>query len=156
MRILIINNKNNFISQMSAAWLQSFDKNIVAIATSEETDITLDHIAAEVMEEVNISISNENIEHYSTCLFANWDFILVINYCMELKNPLFIGNIYKWENLELTIPDTINMENESIHDYYTNVSDILKYQLLKFYLTNISGKEMLGSDSCGAECDLSL
>ena len=156
MRILIINNKNNFISQMSAAWLQSFDKNIVAIATSEETDITLDHIAAEVMEEVNISISNENIEHYSTCLFANWDFILVINYCMELKNPLFIGNIYKWENLELTIPDTINMENESIHDYYTNVRDILKYQLLKFYLTNISGKEMLGSDSCGAECDLSL
>ena len=156
MRILIINNKNNFISQMSAAWLQSFDKNIVAIATSEETDITLDHIAAEVMEEVNISISNENIEHYSTCLFANWDFILVINYCMELKNPLFIGNIYKWENLELTIPDTINMENESIHDYYTNVRDILKYQLLKFYLTNISGKEMLGSDSCGAEFDLSL
>ena len=156
MRILIINNKNNFISQMSAAWLQSFDKNIVAIATSEETDITLDHIAAEVMEEVNISISNENIEHYSTCLFANWDFILVINYCMELKNPLFIGNIYKWENLELTIPDTINMENESIHDYYTNVRDILKYQLLKFYLTNISGKEMLGSDSCGAGCDLSL
>ena len=108
------------------------------------------------MEEVNISISKENIEHYSTCLFANWDFNLVINYCMELKNPLFIGNIYKWENLELTIPDTINMENESIHDYYTHVRDILKYQLLKFYLTNISGKEMLGSDSCGAECDLSL
>ena len=156
MRILIINNKNNFISQMSAAWLQSFDKNIVAIATSEETDITLDHIAAEVMDEVNISLSNENIEHYSTCLFANWDYILVINYCMELNNPLFIGNIYKWENLELTIPDTVNMKNESIQDYYMNVRDILKYQLLKFYLTNINGKEMLGSDSCGVECDLPL
>lgn len=154
MRILLINNKDNFISQMAAAWLQSFDNDIISIATCIDTNITLDPIAVDAMKEVNITLSDVNIEQYNTCLFANWDYILVINYCIDLNNPLFVGNVFKWENLELTIPDTLNMVDDSIQDYYKSIRDTIKYQLLKFYLTTINNKEILGSDSCGVQCDL--
>lgn len=153
-RTLVINKENNEVNQIAAAWLQSFNKDLLVIAAGEGENSTIDAEVVKVMNDVKIQWSSNNIQKMEDCIKLNWDYIIIINHSITPRDIRFTGNVLHWINMQLneiiSNPDDSSLSN----DYYINLRDSLRYQVFQTYLTSIGGKEMIGSDSCGVECDL--
>lgn len=154
MRILLVNQKNDFKNQIAIAWLQSFNKEMTAVATGLRGETKIDAMAVKVMKAVGINLSSDHLCAYEACLNQNWDYIIIINRCIEVNDKSFSGNVLHWTELALNECIPTNAADGSIENHYIEVREKLRYPLLRFYLTTINQKEMLGSDSCGIECDL--
>ena len=50
--------------------------------------------------------------------------------------------------------DALHAKSVTTETAYQVLRDQIRYQLFDFYLRDLCGKEMLGSDSCGVSCDL--
>ena len=139
---------------MVAAWLKSFDKEMTVVAVGEIGASILDGEAVKVMKEVKVTLDKECIGTFGHCKTKNWDYVVIINQCIKPYDEQFTGNVLHWESLQLKDYVQATDDNETIYDYYIRVRDRVRYQLMNFYLTILGGKEMIGADSCGAECDI--
>ena len=154
MRILLINEENDFQNQIAAAWLQSFNKEMTVVATGLQGKYALDGEAVKVMKEANVELTSKNIGYLEKCSEENWDYVVPINQCTSAHDARFTGNVLQWVDLKLKNYTQQTDDDETIYEYYIRVRDRLRYQMFSFFVTTISGKEMLGADSCGVECDI--
>ncbi len=150
-RILIVDNQNNFRTQMVAAWLQSFDCEINAVATDTIGKYSFDAEAKIAMNKMNVELSDTNVTDFNTALSKNWDFIIVVNHCIEHNDKRFVGNVMYWHTMNLH-----EFTNETLtkEEFYNYVCDKMRFEALALYTQKISPTDMIGLDNCGAHCDL--
>ena len=153
-RILIINKEDNCVNQITAAWLQSFNNDTLVVTTGEIGLTCIDPNVVKAMKEVKAAWANINLEGFDECIKQNWDYVFIINHCIEPKDARFTGNVLHWCNLQLNEETSLHDIKNPTYEQYVSIRDALRYQVFQTYLTTIGGKEMIGSDSCGVECDL--
>ena len=153
-RILVINKENNCVNQIAAAWLQSFNNDMLVVTSGVIGATDIDPEVVKAMKEVKAAWANINLESFDESIKENWDYVFIINHCIEPKDARFIGNVLHWNNLQLKEEESLHETNNLTYEQYISIRDSLRYQVFQTYLTAIGGKEMLGSDSCGVECDL--
>lgn len=151
-RALMFSKENNCINQIAAAWLQSFNQDISVKATGEERSTTLSIGVKKAMKEVGIEWSGNHIIDFKESIQLNWDYVFIVNHCIQANDKRFMGNILHWIEMPLKESYTILPNDSSKEEHYAQVRDSLRYQVLQTYLTTIGGKVMIGADSCGAEC----
>ena len=153
--ILILDKTNDAISQMAEGWLRSFDPELLIASAGVEKAGTLSSEIIEVMKEAGVDISAQTAVQADQYLNQSWNFLLILNHSATDDYPVFTGHIQNRIYMEIKPPEEAVDVAESIHQInLKHFCDQIRYKIFLFYLKDVSGREMLGSDSCGVECDL--
>lgn len=78
-------------------------------------------------------------------LQSKWDYAIILNHCIKVSSPLFIGKVMHRIEMEFHIPKN---DKECVA-----IDKVIRKRILEFYMVDIQGRETLGADSCGAFCD---
>lgn len=154
MRILVTAKEDNCCTQMAKEWLRKFDNGIDVYSAGIEHAGVLDQLAVRVMAEAGIDMSRNTCEWIGKYFSQDWDYVISLA-GDQLKELLCFGGRVKqilyWDFPDLsqqTGPEPILLEE------YRIVRHELRNRCFDFYLLDLLGRQILGADSCGAECDL--
>ena len=153
-KVLILSKYNNCLGQMAQGWLKFFDKDLTVISGATETKKETNEEAKIVMKEVGIDISSQLCETSSQFMAEKWDYAIVINNCIDNTNPFYSENIKNRIYMDFEDVSDLMEEAEYTKDYFEHTREDVRNKIFDFYMRDMCGKDMLGSDSCGVECDL--
>ena len=154
MRILIIASVDNCTAQMAKGWLCKFDGSYDIYTAGTEKAGTLDSHAVEVMKENGIDISRYSCNKIDRFLSENWDYVISVEGDSIFSDLCFSGFVKHKLSLQLPDPEEEAGSSTLIDEVYRQTSNDIRILLFDFYLNEINGKQILGADSCGAECDI--
>ena len=92
-RILILCTGNSCRSQMAAAFMKSFDRNLEVYSAGTNPAARVSSRAIQVMNETGIDISSERPKSVDQFLGESFDYVITV--CDNAKEtcPVFIGNV---------------------------------------------------------------
>ena len=61
----------------------------------------IDPEVVKAMKEVKAAWANINLEGFDECIKENWDYVFIINHCIEPEDARFTGNVLHCNNLQL-------------------------------------------------------
>ncbi|MEG1616342.1 MAG: arsenate reductase ArsC [Bacteroidales bacterium] len=154
MKILILCTGNSCRSQMAHGWLQSFDKELVVCSAGTKAAGKLNEGAVAVMQEAGIDISAHTSDPVEKYLNEEWDYVITVCGGANESCPAFTGKVKNRIHMGFDDPSHVTGTPEFVHSEFVRVRDEIKKGFFDFYLNEILDREMLGADSCGAECDL--
>lgn len=154
MRILILASEDNCAAQMACGWLRWFDPQIEVHSAGVKKAGTLDPKAVAVMKEAGIDISGYSCNAIRKYLSENWDFVISLEGEGLFNGLKFTG--WVGERLAPLLPDPSKQTGpaEKIEAEYLTARNEIRNNMFDFYLRHTLGRDILGADSCGAECDL--
>jgi hypothetical protein len=172
--ILIVNYSDLLIGLIAASWLQSFGQNICVVSTVGNQTHNLELLKQSEYQTLNIlrklKLTLPIIEDKSSESFfkEKQDYTLTISSKKHttLNTTLFFPGIHfnfnptNWIPTEMQLKDQLTDNNSLFTIEKINSSDLASISkeihkcMFDFYLKELCGKEMLGSDSCGVSCDL--
>ncbi|MGL4292467.1 MAG: hypothetical protein ACRCSQ_02645 [Bacteroidales bacterium] len=154
MKILILATDDNCITQMAKGWLSYFDNTILVTTAGIQKAGILDPQAIQVMDAAGIDISKYSCNHFSVKTDEKWDYVIALEGKKIKRQAKIIGRVGCWVSMDFPDPSKQSGSVETIRVNYQVVCNEIRDRLFDFYLLQIRGKEILGADSCGAECDL--
>jgi arsenate reductase (thioredoxin) len=134
-RILIICTGNSCRSQMAEGWLRSFDETLDVYSAGTFPEKEINPYAVEVMQEVNIKISDHKPENVNN--FTTSDFDYVITVCDNARQicPVFTGNVKHRLHFSLDDPALIKGSDDEIRAFYRKTRDKIRDAFYQFYLS---------------------
>ena len=139
-RILILCTGNSCRSQMAAAFLKSFDKDLEVFSAGTKPAERVNPFAIKAMKEIGIDISyavTENVDNY---LSQSFDYVITV--CDNAKEtcPLFMGNVKHHLHIGFDDPaDAVGTEEE-VMPVYRRVRDEIKKDFQQLYVKRLKDK----------------
>lgn len=159
MKILLLCTDDNCRTLMARGWLHYFDRSLFIRSAGTHLKGSPNQYAQQVMQETGIDIAHWIPEKVDKYLAEDWDYVIFL--CRESFDTRsdFIGKVRNYLPIYFDNPMPVetlfnNPIQNSVYIRFVKLRDQMKARLFDFYLKEIHGKEMLGADSCGAECDL--
>ena len=152
--ILLVSKCYDGVSQIAEGWLRSFDEELRVVSAATLDCGKLNEMAVRVMQEAGIDISDQLAVPISKCLTENWNYLIAIDDAADMVIPKFKGNIM--HKMKIAFNRESSMQGLPMHSMadYLRARDDIRFRLFDFYLKDLVGKEGIGSDSCGVECEL--
>lgn len=148
MKVLILASKDNCTVQMAAGWLRWLEPQLEVYAAGITKGGELDSKAVVVMKEGGVDIADAVCNTADAYLVENWDFVVSLEGDALLDCVRFTGRVKQYLPLSLT-----NAIVEGSDAEYISLRTELRNLMFDFYLQQALGRETLGADSCGLECD---
>lgn len=137
MKILILCTGNSCRSQMAQGFLQSFDKNITVRSAGTEPAGKVNSKAVQVMNELEIDISNHSPESVNNYLGDTWDYVITVCDDANETCPVFLGQVEHRLHIGFEDPSHATGTDEFIMSEFRRVRDEIKAAFSQFYQGNI-------------------
>ncbi|MGB4095839.1 MAG: arsenate reductase ArsC [Bacteroidales bacterium] len=133
MKILIICTGNSCRSQMTEAFLQSFDSKLIVCSAGTEPEDKVDDMAIAVMKEVGIDISQKSPKSVEKYINEYWDYVITV--CDNAKEtcPVFLGDVRHRIHIGFEDPSNIQGSDEYRLNEYRRIRDEIKEKFLQLY-----------------------
>ena len=154
MKVLILASEDNCTAQMACGWLRWFDSQLIVESAGVVEAGTLDSRAVAVMKAAGVDIADYACNMVQRFLSENWDFVLSVAREELFADIRFTGWIGARIALALPDPSRQSGPAELIDTEYQTACNEVRKQMFDFYLQHTLGRDMLGADSCGTDCDL--
>ncbi len=154
MRILIVTNEDVDTAMIAKGWFYKFEPDIDVHICNTESNKTASSSAIKLMKENGIDISLYKCDDLDKSLSENWDFVISVAGDELLSNLCFSGKTVKRYSVQLPYPEEETGDKAHKKEIYEQTIDDVRVMMFDFYLKEIKEKDILGADSCGAECDL--
>ncbi|MEG1585689.1 MAG: arsenate reductase ArsC [Bacteroidales bacterium] len=154
MKILFLARTDNCTTQMAHGWLSLFDDTLTVCTAGVICAGRPDPHAIAVMKEANVDISRYTCDEVGKYVSQDWDYVVsVVGDALRGQVP-FTGWI--GQRLYFDLPDPSQQSGPAVqlHADYLLACNEIRDRIFDFYLRELLGKEILGADSCGIECDL--
>jgi arsenate reductase len=138
-RVLLLCTGNACRSQMAEALINhDFKGQVEAVSAGTEPKL-LDARAVQVMDELGIDISEQQVKHISTYENQNFDYVITLCGDANEKCPLFFGGV-KRMHMGFIDPPKASGGEEEVLAVYRQVRDAMREQLSAFL------RQELGAD----------
>lgn len=154
MKILVLASEDNCTAQMACGWLRWFDPQLIVYSAGVCKAGTLDPRAVGVMKAAGIDIENYACNTIEGFLSDNWDFVISVEGEELFSDIRFTGWIGTRLGFALPDPSRQSGPPELIDAEYQTACNEVRSQMFDFYLQHTLERDILGADSCGADCDL--
>lgn len=151
MRILILCTGNSCRSQMAHGFLQSFNKELEIHSAGTRPATNVNPKAVEVMNEVEIDISQHIPKSVENYLNEEWDYVITVCGGANESCPMFIGNVKQRLHIGFDDPSDAEGTEEFVMSEFRRVRDEIKQRFTEFYITQILKREV-PKCSCGGNC----
>ena len=133
MKILIICTGNSCRSQMTEAFLQSFDSNVIVFSAGTKPENKVDDMAIAVMQELGIDISQKIPKSVEKYINEYWDYVITV--CDNAKEtcPVFLGDVRHRIHIGFEDPSNIQGSDEYRLNEYRRIRDEIKEKFLQLY-----------------------
>lgn len=133
MKILIICTGNSCRSQMTEAFLQSFDSNLIVFSAGTKPEDKVDDMAIAVMQELGIDISQKIPKSVEKYINEYWDYVITV--CDNAKEtcPVFLGDVRHRIHIGFEDPSNIQGSDEYRLNEYRRIRDEIKEKFLQLY-----------------------
>jgi len=133
MKILIICTGNSCRSQMTEAFLQSFDSNVIVFSAGTKPEDKVDDMAIAVMQELGIDISQKIPKSVEKYINEYWDYVITV--CDNAKEtcPVFLGDVRHRIHIGFEDPSNIQGSYEYRLNEYRRIRDEIKEKFLQLY-----------------------
>ncbi len=133
MKILIICTGNSCRSQMTEAFLQSFDSNVIVFSAGTKPEDKVDDMAIAVMQELGIDISQKIPKSVEKYINEYWDYVITV--CDNAKEtcPVFLGDVRHRIHIGFEDPSNIQGSDEYRLNEYRRIRDEIKEKFLQLY-----------------------
>ena len=133
MKILIICTGNSCRSQMTEAFLQSFDSNVIVFSAGTKPENKVDDMAIAVMQELGIDISQKIPKSVEKYINEYWDYVITV--CDNAKEtcPVFLGDVRHRIHIGFEDPSNIQGSYEYRLNEYRRIRDEIKEKFLQLY-----------------------
>ncbi|MGL5684092.1 MAG: hypothetical protein ACRDDZ_13730 [Marinifilaceae bacterium] len=147
MEVLIVDYSNDSFAIVAAHWLKYFDPTLdISVGITMRPLPAIEAINA-ILKEFDAP-STPNIRYENNFYNTTPHYLIILNKNEATPQTPLLNNS-KTQKIEL---HHSNMHNTP--EAYVGIGKELRDEMFSFYLHEIKGKEMLGADSCGAECDI--
>ncbi len=132
-RILILCTGNSCRSQMAAAFLKSFDRNLEVYSAGTNPAARVSSRAIQVMNETGIDISSERPKSVDQFLGESFDYVITV--CDNAKEtcPVFIGNVSNRLHIGFDDPAEAAGTEEEVLAVFRRVRNEIKERFFKWY-----------------------
>lgn len=154
MKILIIAPEDNATARMAVGWLRWFDAQLTVSSAGVFGAGKQDARAIAAMQAAGVDIANETGNTVGQFLAENWDFVISVAGDALFADVKFTGWVGGKIGMELPDPAAQTGPVEEIDAEYRTICHEIRNRMFDFYLQHTLGRDILGADSCGAECDL--
>lgn len=151
MRILILCTGNSCRSQMAHGFLQSFNKELEIHSAGTRPATNVNPKAVEVMNEVEIDISQHIPKSVENYLNEEWDYVITVCGGANESCPMFIGNVKQRLHIGFDDPSEAEGTDEFVMSEFRRVRNEIKQRFAEFYITQILKREV-PKCSCGGNC----
>lgn len=151
MRILILCTGNSCRSQMAHGFLQSFNKELEIHSAGTRPVTNVNPKAVEVMNEVEIDISQHIPKSVENYLNEEWDYVITVCGGANESCPMFIGNVKQRLHIGFDDPSEAEGTDEFVMSEFRRVRNEIKQRFAEFYITQILKREV-PKCSCGGNC----
>jgi len=133
MKILIICTGNSCRSQMTEAFLQSFDSNVIVFSAGTKPEDKVDDMAIAVMQELGIDMSQKIPKSVEKYINEYWDYVITV--CDNAKEtcPVFLGDVRHRIHIGFEDPSNIQGSYEYRLNEYRRIRDEIKEKFLQLY-----------------------
>ena len=133
MKILIICTGNSCRSQMTEAFLQSLDSNVIVFSAGTKPEDKVDDMAIAVMQELGIDISQKIPKSVEKYINEYWDYVITV--CDNAKEtcPVFLGDVRHRIHIGFEDPSNIRGSDEYRLSEYRRIRDEIKEKFLQLY-----------------------
>ena len=133
MKILIICTGNSCRSQMTEAFLQSLDSNVIVFSAGTKPEDKVDDMAIAVMQELGIDISQKIPKSVEKYINEYWDYVITV--CDNAKEtcPVFLGDVRHRIHIGFEDPSNIRGSDEYRLNEYRRIRDEIKEKFLQLY-----------------------
>lgn len=133
MKILIICTGNSCRSQMTEAFLQSFDSNLIVFSAGTKPEDKVDDMAIAVMQELGIDMSQKIPKSVEKYINEYWDYVITV--CDNAKEtcPVFLGDVLHLIHIGFEDPSNIRGSDEYRLNEYRRIRDEIKEKFLQLY-----------------------
>jgi arsenate reductase len=133
MKILIICTGNSCRSQMTEAFLQSLDSNVIVFSAGTKPEDKVDDMAIAVMQELGIDISQKIPKSVEKYINEYWDYVITV--CDNAKEtcPVFLGDVRHRIHIGFEDPSNIQGSDEYRLNEYRRIRDEIKEKFLQLY-----------------------
>ena len=133
MKILIICTGNSCRSQMTEAFLQSFDSNVIVFSAGTKPENKVDDMAIAVMQELGIDMSQKIPKSVEKYINEYWDYVITV--CDNAKEtcPVFLGDVRHRIHIGFEDPSNIQGSYEYRLNEYRRIRDEIKEKFLQLY-----------------------
>ncbi len=139
-RVLILCTGNSARSQMSAGFLQSWDKRLEVFSAGTNPSARVNPFAIKAMKEVGVDISGGHPKSVSQFLGQSFDFVITVCDDADKNCPNFTGKVGK--RVHIGFPDpakATGTDARKLSVFRTTRNDIQK-RFRKYYETEIRKK----------------
>lgn len=151
MRILILCTGNSCRSQMAHGFLQSFNKELEIHSAGTRPATNVNPKAVEVMNEVEIDISQHIPKSVENYLNEEWDYVITVCGGANESCPMFIGNVKQRLHIGFDDPSEAEGTDEFVMSEFRRVRNEIKQRFAEFYITQILKREV-PKCSCEGNC----
>ena len=130
-KILILCTGNSCRSQMAAAFLKSFNKNLDVHSAGTEPTVKVDPRAIKVMREIGIDISNNTPTNVSEFLSQEFDWVITVCDSAKETCPIFIGKVKNRLHTGFEDPANAAGTEGEILNVFREVRDQIMEEFLK-------------------------
>lgn len=133
MKILIICTGNSCRSQMTEAFLQSLDSNVIVFSAGTKPEDKVDDMAIAVMQELGIDISQKIPKSVEKYINEYWDYVITV--CDNAKEtcPVFLGDVRHRIHIGFEDPSNIQGSDEYRLNEYRRIRDEIKEKFFQLY-----------------------
>ena len=136
-RILILCTGNSCRSQIAEGFLKSFDKSLEVFSAGTKPSTQVHPKAIQVMDEIEIDISNGKPEDVEKYLSQSFEFVITV--CDNAKEscPIFIGKVKEQLHIGFEDPAEAEGSEEEILNVFRKIRDEIKTDFYEFYKNKV-------------------
>lgn len=137
MNILVLCTGNSCRSQMAAAFLKSFNKELAVFSAGTVPAISVNAGAIKYMKEIGIDISHEIPKSITQFLDKEWDYVITV--CGEANEdcPYFTGKVKSRLHIGFDDPSKATGNADFIEKEFRRVRNEIKKRFFDFYTQKI-------------------
>ena len=134
MKILVLCTGNSCRSQMAHGFLENMNNNNIVFSAGTKPAKEINSIAAAVMKEIGIDISDNTTNNADEYINEGWDYLITV--CNSAKElcPNFTGLVTHKLHHSFDDPYEIRGADEFVFNEYRRVRDEIKEYLLELKL----------------------
>ncbi|NQU33431.1 MAG: arsenate reductase ArsC [Bacteroidetes bacterium] len=137
MKILILCTGNSCRSQMAEGLLKSYDSRLEVVSAGTEPSSKVHPKAIQVMNQINMDISNNYPKNVSEFLSDNFAFVITVCGGANESCPVFVGNVKNRLHIGFDDPADATGTDDQITNEFTRVRNEIERDFRVFYTEQI-------------------
>ena len=118
---------------MAEGLLKSFDSRLEVVSAGTEPSLKVHPRAIQVMNEINMDISNNYPKNVSEFLSDNFDYVITVCGGANESCPVFIGNVKNRIHIGFDDPADATGTDDQITNEFTRVRNEIEHSFRAFY-----------------------